>query len=586
MSFLSALNEGDRAIVESFFRPVSFPKDARILAEGEPGNGCYLIDSGEVRLELSRVETDSDSVLGYLKAGAFLGELSLCDGQPRSASAFAESEVQARWFGRDDFRKLCAEHPSIGNAITQALVSDVSGKLREMNRRLAEYLFADEVDAATDDMVHRAGVAQQEFASWPEEKVDGLVQDVARAVSDRAAELAEATVRETRMGNAADKTAKNRFASLEVARSLVGRRAAGVLGVHEARRITEIAVPVGVVFGMIPVTNPVATIVFKALVCLKSRNAFIYSCHRNALGVGGQVGELIQSVLRRHAAPADLVLWIRERTSRRTTAMFMKHPKVSLILATGGPSMVRAAYSSGTPSLGVGSGNAPCWMAPDADLAAAAACIVRSKSFDCGVICGSENNLVVDSAVHDEFVKALEEAGAAVLSDEEKRRFVAGVFDAAEGHLAKAYVGRPATEMAAAYGIQRPREIRLLVVPAGAGDLEGPLAMEKLSPILSLFAVTGDDHALATCKAILRRSGIGHTAIVHTRNEGRVRRFGLEISASRVLVNVPGAQGCIGLGTGLAPSLTLGCGTFGGNSTTDNVTFTHLLNIKRVAAGL
>ena len=587
MSFLDSLTPAEVATVESYFHPVSFPKEACIMEIGEPGNGCYLIDSGEIRLELTSTETDSDSVLGYLKLGDFLGEFSLCDGQPRSASAFAETDVAARWFSIDDFNQLCVAHPATGLAVSRALAGSLSGKMREMNRRLSEYLFADEIDAATDSLVARVAEAQREFADWPEEKVDALIDGIARAFADQAADFAEATVEETKMGNVADKTAKNRFSALEVARSLCGKPAGGLLSSDDSKgRVDTFVSPAGVVLGLIPVTNPVATIVFKTLVALKSRNGLILSVHRSAQKVGAKSAALIREILSQHGAPTQLVLPIEARSSRRTTAMFMKHPGVALILATGGPSMVKAAYSSGTPAIGVGAGNAPCWIAPDADSAKAAALVVGSKSFDCGVICGSENNLVVDASIRADFSAALESHGAAVLSPDEKRRFCAHVFDPADGHLRKEIIGRPAAETAAACGIKRDFPIRLVVIPASHEELSGPLAAEKLAPMISLFTANGDDEAISLCRRILDHSGKGHTASLHTASDDRAGRFAREIAASRLLVNAGSAQGCIGFGTGLTPSFTLGCGFLGGNSTSDNVSFNHLLNYHRLAWGV
>ena len=587
MSFFDALSPSDRATLESYLQPVTFPKDACIMEMGEPGNGCYLIDSGEVRLELTFTETDSDSVLGYLKAGCFLGEFSLCDGQPRSASAYAESPVSARWFSSEDFNKLCVSHPATGLAISRALAGSLSAKMREMNRRLSEYIFADEIDAAADSLVSRAINAQHDFAGWPEDKVDALISDIAQAFADQAADFAQATVDETKMGNAADKTAKNRFSSLEVARSLVGKPAGGLLSSENSNgRVDTFVSPAGVVLGLIPVTNPVATIVFKALVCIKARNALILSVHRSAQKVGARAASLIQATLQKHSAPPDLVLPIQARSSRRTTAMFMKHPGVALILATGGPSMVKAAYSSGTPAIGVGAGNAPCWIASDADTAQAAAQVVGSKSFDCGVICGSENNLVVDATVRTAFTAALEANGGAVLAPDEKRRFCDHVFDPADGHLRKKIIGRSAAETAAACGIKRAFPIRLVVIPAGREELAGPLAAEKLAPMISLFTVSGDDEAISLCRSILSKCGKGHTAAIHTASDSRAQLFAREIEASRLIVNAGSAQGCIGFGTGLTPSFTLGCGFLGGNSTSDNVTFSHLLNFHRLAWGV
>ena len=586
MNFLSKLSPDERGAIDRFLKAVVFPKGTCIIKQGDEGDGCYLIDAGEVRLELAHVEADSENVLGHLGAGTLLGELSLCDRGTRSASAFAETEVKARWLSCDDFDGLCEENPRIGMAICHALASDLTTKLRNMNRRLVDFIFQDEIDEATHAMVARATAAQKTFAAWPEDRVDALLQDLAQTIADQAEALSAATVKETAMGVVADKLAKNRFASLSVVKSLVGRPGNGLLPNPAGAGVSGIVAPIGVVFGLLPVTNPVATMIFKALVCLKGRNAVIFSCHRNAQGVSNQTGTLIREVLRRHGAAEDLVQWIQGRNSRHTTAKYMKHPGVGLILATGGPSMVHAAYSSGRPALGVGSGNAPCWVAPDADVNTAAADIVRSKSFDNGIICGSENNLVVDASRREEFVAALVKHGAAVLTPEEKDRLAAIIFDPESGHLHKAVIGRAAAETAARAEIQRPYEIRLLVAPVSAEELATSFALEKLAPILSLFTVCGEAEALALCESILSRCGKGHTAIVHTQSEEVARRFGSAITASRLLVNSPGTHGCIGLGTGLVPSLTLGCGTFGGNSTTDNVTYTHLINLKRLARAL
>ena len=266
--------------------------------------------------------------------------------------------------------------------------------------------------------------------------------------------------------------------------------------------------------------------------------------------------------------------------------MFMNHPGVSLILATGGTSMVKAAYSSGKPSIGVGPGNAPVLVCADADIAAAADSVVSSKSFDNGVICGSENNLVVVSSVLDEFIRQLNARGAAILTADEKSRFTAQVFESDSPTLKKAMVGKSAQSIAEQTGIHRGRDIRLIVVLIRHDDLKGPYGHEKLAPILSLTTVNDEAEGIQLCRQILDNQGRGHTAVIYTKSRDLMRQFGLEIDASRILVNTPSAPGCVGIGSGLTPSFTLGCGTFGGNSTTDNVTYTHLLNIKRLAQHL
>lgn len=582
-NFFAQLSPAAQATVGGFLETMRFPKGQCLLREGEPGDGCYLIDEGEVRLELHPVDADSEKVLGYLPAGSVVGELSLLDGKPRSASAYAHTEVTARWLSRDGFDALCKEHPPLGVTIFSMLGSQVAAKLRHQTDAMAEHLLVAGPDKETQQMVASAVKAQKEFASWSEERVDALLADIAETVAAQAQSLAEVNVADTGIGVVEDKVAKIRFACQEVCRTLSGRPAAGLLPREPLRRVFEIASPVGVVLGIIPVTNPVSTIVFKTLICLKGRNALIISCLCEAMHVGEMTGELIRAALARHKASPGLVQWIGGRLDRRKTLMFMRHPDVSLILATGGPSIVRVAYSSGKPALGVGAGNAPVLVCADADLAAAARLVIRGKSFDNGVICGSENNLVVVETARAELIRQLEAHGAAILTADEGRQLAARIFDDKTGHLKRELVGKSAVHLAGLISLKREGTPRLLVVPVPLDEMATPYGHEKLAPVVSLFTVRDAEEGIAVCKRLLEHEGRGHTAVIHTRDEALARRFGLEIPASRILVNACGSEGCIGLGTGLIPSFTLGCGTYGGNSTSDNVTYTHLLNIKRLA---
>jgi len=586
MSFLSALQSEELAIFEKYLLPVQFTRNSCILREGDPGDGCYIIDEGTIRLELKNVETDTDSVIGFLESGMFLGEFSLLDGKPRSASAYAHTDVKARWFPKESYEEICQHHPEVGLNIATALGQNLTTKLREFNEKITGYIFAGDIDKDTHEIVARAAKAQKSFEKWPEDRVDALLRDVAETIAERAGELADATVAETDMGIVTDKVIKIRFASLEVCKTILGHSAAGLLETDPQSQVTKIASPVGVVLGLIPVTNPVPTIVFKALITLKGRNALILSCHRRALGVGSRAGDIIRDVLQRHRAPKDLVQSIRQRTSRQKTMMFMNHPGVSLILATGGTSMVKAAYSSGTPAIGVGSGNAPVLICTDADFSTAAQAIIQSKSFDNGIICGSENNLVVVASIRDNFIKMLEAYGAIILRADEKNRLTAQCFDPDNLSLKSSIIGKTAQFIADSAWIRRDKDIRLIVVTIRQDELQGPYGHEKLAPILSLCVVNDEVEGIQLCKQILINQGRGHTAVIYTQNQELMKQFGLEIEASRILVNSPASQGCIGIGTGLTPSFTLGCGTFGGNSTTDNVSYIHLLNIKRLALKL
>jgi acetaldehyde dehydrogenase / alcohol dehydrogenase len=506
----------------------------------------------------------------------------LLDGKPREATVIAHTDVKARYFSKQSYDEICQKYPRIGLTIATAMGQNLIDKLRKANDKVAGYIFAGEPDQETNRMITRAQEVQKEFASWPEDKIDALLKDIAETVSANAEELAAATVAETKMGITADKIIKIRFASMEVYNTLSGHAASGFIS-DPRNKVVDIAVPVGVVFGLIPVTNPVSTIVFKTLICLKGRNSLILSCHRDALGVGKRTCDIIRVVLERHGAPADLVQPILQRSSRQKTIMYMNHPGISMILATGGASMVKAAYSSGTPAIGVGSGNAPVLICSDAEIAKAAQNIVMSKSFDNGVICGSENNLVVVSGVRDEFMRQLEASGAIILSADEKNRFTPQVIDAESGTLKKGVVGRSASVIAEMASIRRDKPFKLIIVPLRLDELSGPFGHEKLAPILSLFTVKDEDEGFRVCRQILNNQGRGHTAVIYTQSVETMHRFGREIEASRILVNIPSTHGCVGIGSGLMPSFTLGCGTFGGTSTTDNVTYTHLLNIKRLS---
>jgi acyl-CoA reductase-like NAD-dependent aldehyde dehydrogenase len=586
MSFDGFLSSSERDILDSACETLRFAPGDRIFRAGDPGDGFYIIEQGDVRLEISDFEhVDSEYVLGYLTAGCLLGEMSILDGMPRSASAFAETDVIARRLTSAKWDGLGNSHPQVVIALLRALGRDVSLKLRNANERLAEQL--PDLDDASDigETVARAAAAQREFERWDEERVDAVLLALSRAIADSAERLARATVDETRIGNVADKTLKNLHASLGIYRSLAGKPGIGVIRSDRESSVTNIAAPAGVVFGIVPVTNPVATAVFKALISLKARCAIILSFHRRCLGVGNAACEIVQRVLTEHGVPDHLVQWIRQRSSRSKTVQFMRHPGVSLILATGGAGMVKAAYSSGTPAIGVGPGNAPVYIAADADPDAAAAAIVSSKPFDNGLVCGAEQNLVVDTYVHEALVAALERHGAAILNAAEIRRLRSSALHPSGRVLGRTIIGQPAQAIAAAAQIERHYPIKLIVLPLGTDEvgLRTPFAREKLAPMLSLFAVDGEVNALALCRDILAIEGAGHTAVIHTGSPDRAERFGLAMPASRILVNAPAVQGICGNATGLVPSYVLGCGTFGRTSTTENVSYTNLQNIKRLA---
>ena len=564
------------------FEPVTFEPNQQIFKAGEPGDCCYLIDQGEVRIEADRHEIDTDSVLAYLGGGMVVGEVALLDSGPRSANAFAHTRLQARKLSIEKLAELERHDPLAMVNMVRALAKSASSKLRQTNEKLADVIFP-ERDKEVEDMVARAKEAQAVFAQWEESRIDELIQALAGAVAMQAGPLAEATVAETRMGNIADKTFKNQVASMGVAQTLIGQRGAGSIGVSEQLAITEIAAPVGVVFGLVPQTNPVATAIFKTLIALKSRNAMILSLHHSALGVANQFGEILFGVLTQFGAPHHLIQWVKARTNRKKTAAFMSHSDVGLVLATGGAGMVRAAYSSGTPALGVGPGNAPVLITASANLEHAAHSIVISKSFDNGLICGSEHNLIVDASVRDRFIASLERQGAAVLNADEAKKFNDTVINATSQTFRPQVVGQSAATIAKFTGIERPFNIKLIVIPAQFDGKENAWAGEKMSPMLSLFTTGSLKEGIELSVNLLQYMGTGHTAIIHSTDEAAIQRYAHAMPASRILVNSPGSHGVVGYTTGLLPSFTLGCGTFGGNSTTDNVGFRNLTNVKRLA---
>ncbi len=583
-SVLDAFQVELLSALQPYMQEVSFKPDDVLFARGKRADSFFIVDDGVVRLEVPTPEPDTEGVLDHVGAGAFLGHESMLAGSLHHVDAVADSDVRARKVDSLGWRRMLDDDPQQGVMILRALARQTAVHLQAAQSKLAEQIESDAPDPEVEDMVARAIAAQKEFEGWDEERVDALLGDMAQTLANAAEELAQATVAETHIGNPVDKVLKITLASMGVYSQLQGQPGIGAISVDEELKVTEIASPVGVVFGIVPVTNPVPTIINKSLIVLKSRNALIYSTHRSAGGVGNRAGELIQEALVRHSAPPDLVQWVRGRTNRRKTQRFMSHPGVGLILATGGPSMVKAAYSSGTPAIGVGAGNAPAWVAADADLKVAAEAMIASKAFDNGLICGSEQHLVVDRAVADELKVELEKAGAAVLNAEETERFMAETFEP-DGDLKMWFVGQPADKIAEAAGISKPGA-KLVVFEADASNPAGAQARERLAPVLSFFTVDGDEEAIALCRSLLAYEGAGHTANIHTADSERVKRFADAIPASRILVNTPSAQGCCGLTTGLPHTLTLGCGTWGGNSTTNNVTHRDLRNVKRLALPL
>ncbi len=429
-------------------------------------------------------------------------------------------------------------------------------------------------------IVSGANEAHRAIQALPEQAIDDAIMAIAQAVNDQAENLAKLTVLESGMGVLDHKIQKIQLGTLAVAEDLMGKPGVGSV-IENKDGSKGLANSMGVVFAMIPVTNPVETLTFKCLIALKSRNAIVISSHRKAKNVGNQTVELIQSVLKQQGLPVNLVQTSQMPSSRGLTQAFMTHDGVHFILATGGPSMVKSAYQSGTPAIGVGKGNAPVWIEKTCDVQKAAQDVVFSKSFDNGIVCGSENNLLVDAQIYDDFLVHAIKAGAAVFNDFEMHALLEVVFR--DGKLDSRFVGKSAQDVCDELGIKRDYPVKLILAQTHDQPEGTPLLKEKLLPILSVTRIQNDEHAMTLATTILADEGAGHTAIMHSNNESLVEQYAQCADVSRVLVNGAGTLGCIGANNGLQLSWTLGCGTQGGGATSDNVSYEHLLNIKRIA---
>jgi acetaldehyde dehydrogenase (acetylating) len=430
-------------------------------------------------------------------------------------------------------------------------------------------------------LARRAKVAQAVLAEFTQEQVDAIVGAMAARVREHAEELARAAHEETGFGNQADKVRKNRFASDRVYESIRDQRTVGVVARHPDRKILEIAEPFGVVAAIIPSTNPTSTAIYKILLAIKARCAIVLSPHPSAVRCITRTAELMEAAGRTAGLPEDAITWM-QRVTLEGTQELMRHRNVAVILATGGMGLVRAAYSAGKPAYGVGPGNAPAYIEKSADLGKAVRDIITGKTFDNGVLCSSENSVVVDADVADAVRREFERRGGHFLGADEAAK-LAAVLVTPQRLPSPELVGKSAVAIAARVGITVPPDTRVLMVELSGVGREHPLSIEKLCPVLSFYVVRDWMEGCERCKQILRYGGMGHTMSIHSRNEDVILQFGLHKPASRIVVNTPSTLGAIGYTTGLDPAMTLGCGGFGGNITSDNIAPRHLLNIKRLA---
>jgi len=433
-------------------------------------------------------------------------------------------------------------------------------------------------------LARTARQAQAALAELSQEQIDTLVTAMAEAVTPHAEALARLAVEETGFGVAADKVQKNLFASQRVYEFIKPMRTVGVVNRLDDKKVIEIAEPFGVVAAIVPSTNPTSTAIYKVLIAIKARCPIVISPHPSAARCITRAVALMAEAATRPGAPAGSIGWMRTVTLEGTQEL-MRQREVAVILATGGMGLVRAAYSAGKPAYGVGPGNAPCYIERSADVAAAARDIVIGKTFDNGLLCSSPNSVVVDEAVSEEARRQFEALGAKFLSPAEAAALAAALVTPQRLPNPK-LVGRTAKEIASLVGIPVPDGVRVLVAPLQGVGRDYPLSIEKLCPVLSWYVVKDWMDGCERCIQILRYGGMGHTMSVHSQNDDVILQFGLKKPAFRICVNTPTTHGSIGLTTGLDPAMTLGCGGWGGNITSDNISPRHLLNLKRVAYGI
>jgi acetaldehyde dehydrogenase (acetylating) len=430
-------------------------------------------------------------------------------------------------------------------------------------------------------LARRAKQAWLELAEFSQERIDAIVDAMAAAASAQAEPFARLAVEETGYGVVADKIQKNLFSSQKVYNFIKPMKTVGVVARHEDRRVVEIAEPFGVVAAVVPSTNPTSTAIYKILISIKARCAIVLSPHPAAVKCITRVAEVMDEAARRAGAPAGAITWMNTVTLEGTQEL-MKHRDVAVILATGGMGLVRAAYSAGKPAYGVGPGNAPAYIERTADVRKAVRDVMTGKTFDNGVLCSSENSVVVDEPIADAVKREFQGQGGYFMSKAEMEA-VAKVLVTPQRLPNPALVGKAATFIAEKCGISVPADTRVLLAPLDGVGRDYPLSIEKLCPVLSYYIVKDWREGCERCKQILRYGGMGHTMSIHSQNEQVILEFGLKKPAFRIVVNTPTTHGSIGLSTGLDPAMTLGCGGYGGNITSDNISPRHLLNIKRLA---
>ena len=441
-----------------------------------------------------------------------------------------------------------------------------------------------DVQTVIDELATKGVEALDAMANFTQEQVDHIVHQAAIAALDKHMYLAKLAVDETGRGIYEDKAIKNMYASEYIWNSIKYDKTVGVIAEDKEQGLVSIAEPVGVICGVTPTTNPTSTTIFKALIALKTRNSIVFAFHPSAQKSSAEAARIVRDAAIEAGAPKDCIQWI-EEPSIEATGLLMNHPKIATVLATGGPGMVKAAYSTGKPALGVGAGNVPAYIAADAKVKRAVNDIIVSKTFDNGMICASEQAAIVDAAIYDEVKAEFEAHQCVIISKKADIAKLEKVFlNEARTAVNGAIVGHSAIEIAEKAGLKVPAGTKMLLAEIPDATMEHPLALEKLSPVLALIKSDGVEDGFKKAEGMLNLGGLGHTAVIHTENEDLQLQYGIRMKACRVLVNSPSAEGGIGnIYNNMIPSLTLGCGSHGHNSVSHNVSSFDLLNVKTLS---
>ena len=432
-------------------------------------------------------------------------------------------------------------------------------------------------------LVEKANKAKKEMLKLDQKAVDKIVKKMAKCGLDKHIELAQLAVDETQRGVFEDKVTKNIFATEYVYNSIKYNKTVGVIEENEEENYKLIAEPIGVIAGVTPVTNPTSTTMFKSIIAMKSRNPIIFSFHPSAQKSSSEAAKVVRDAAIAAGAPKDCIQWIEEPSIEASNAL-MKNDGVSLILATGGPGMVKAAYSSGKPALGVGAGNVPCYIEKTADIKQAVNDLILSKTFDNGMICASEQAVIIDEEIYDDVVALMKAYDCYFVNKEEKKLLEGLVINKETCTINANIVGQSAYKIAEMAGIKNaPKDAKILVAELEGVGHDYPLSREKLSPVLACYKVKGYKEGIQRCVEMTEFGGLGHSAVIHSHNDDIILEFGEKVRTGRLLVNAPSTHGAIGdIYNVNMPSLTLGCGSMGNNSTTDNVSAVNLINVKKV----